>query len=119
MRFLTAGIIVLALTTAAGADTYDGSYVGTSATFTGTTGTSGRSNACIQVAAPAPLTIANGHAVTQWTGAAMEGDVTPQGKLVMHSNANGRFEGQIDGSGALKGNYAGYCIYSLSWQRRR
>jgi hypothetical protein len=36
----------------------------------------------------------------------------------MHSNLAGRFEGQIDASGAIKGNYQGVCIFALAWQRR-
>jgi ubiquinone/menaquinone biosynthesis C-methylase UbiE len=40
------------------------------------------------------------------------------GKLVMHSTPAGRFEGQIDASGTLKGYYQGYYIYTLAWQRR-
>jgi hypothetical protein len=112
-----AGITVAMLAATAGAASYDGTYVGTSATLTGNTG-SGKGNACAQMAAPAPLTIANGHAQTKWGDGALTGDVDPSGKLVMHSNLSGRFEGQIDASGALKGYYQGYCIYTLAWQRR-
>jgi hypothetical protein len=45
--------------------------------------------------------------------------VGPDGKLIMHSELSGRFEGQIDASGVLKGYYQGTCIFDLAWQRRR
>lgn len=100
------------------ASPYDGSYIGTAATFTGTS-SGGKGNVCSPMTAPAPLTINNGHATTRWGDGPMEGDVAADGKLVMHSRAAGLFQGQIDAGGVLKGNYQGYCIYSLTWQRRR
>jgi hypothetical protein len=117
---LAAGIATLMLTAAANASgPYDGTYAGTSLTFKGTTSSSGKGNACQTTAtAPAPLTISNGHAQTKWADSTMQGDVGPNGALVMHSALSGRFEGQIDASGAVRGNYEGYCIYALSWQRR-
>jgi hypothetical protein len=35
----------------------------------------------------------------------------------MHSGTAGRFEGQI-ANGVVKGNFQGYCIFALAWQRR-
>jgi hypothetical protein len=104
--------------TADAASPYDGTYVGTSLAFTGTTN-SGKGNVCTTTAtAPAPLTIANGHAQTKWGTSALEGEVDASGKLVMHSTLTGRFEGQIDATGVLKGNFQGNCIFALAWKRR-
>ena len=114
---LAAGFAMIALTSVAGAAGYDGTYVGTSATFTGTT-SGGKGNVCSPMKAPYTLTISGGHAQVKWGDGTLTGDVDANGKLIMHSTASGRFEGQIDPSGALKGNYEGYCIYALGWQRR-
>jgi hypothetical protein len=116
-RALTGVIATIALATAASAAGYDGTYIGTSATFTGTT-SGGKGNVCSPMKAPYSLTISGGHAQVKWGDGTLTGDVDANGKLIMHSTASGRFEGQIDASGALKGNYEGYCIYALSWQRR-
>ena len=111
-----ATIMLAAVANAAGP--YDGTYVGTSLTFSGTT-TGGKGNACGTTAtAPGPLTISNGHAQTKWGDGALQGDVGPTGQLIMHSNLSGRFEGQIDASGTVKGTYQGVCIFALAWQRR-
>ncbi len=117
---LLIGIGTIVLAVAAGAaGPYDGTYVGTALTFAGTTG-GGKGNACTTAATtPAPLTIANGRAQTKWGDGTLNGDVGPDGKLVMHSTSSGRFDGQIDASGTLKGSYQGYCIYALTWQRKR
>jgi len=118
MRFakaLAAAFSIIVLAASASAASYDGTYIGTSATFTGTS-SGGKGNVCSQVAAPAPLTIANGHAQTKWGDGTLTGDVDAGGKLIMHSTAAGRFEGQIDAGGVLKGYYQGYCIYTLSWR---
>jgi hypothetical protein len=61
----------------------------------------------------------NGHAQAKWgQSETLDGDVGPDGKLVMHSSLSGRFEGQVDASGGINGNYQGYCIYALTWQKR-
>jgi hypothetical protein len=122
MRLITRLAVCLAAVAAASASgvaaSYDGTYVGTSMVMTGNTG-SGKGNSCGTAGTlPAPLTIANGHAQTKWGTSTLQGDVGPGGKLVMHSDLSGRFEGQIDASGALKGYYQGYCIFNLAWQRR-
>jgi len=119
-HILAVGLAVAAFAQAAAAATpYDGSYVGTASVDGGSTNGSARNHACVPFAAPAPLTIANGHAETLWAGGPMQGDVNPQGHLVMHSSLAGRFEGQVDAGGTLKGVYQGACIYTLTWQRRR
>ena len=119
MRFAVAGGIgTIVLAAAAWAAGYDGTYVGTSAAVLGTTAGTGRGNACTQFSAPAPLTISGGHAQVKWGDGSLTGDVDANGKLIMHSNLSGRFEGQIDPSGSIKGNFQGYCIYSLTWQRK-
>jgi hypothetical protein len=112
------GAIIFFLATASGyAASYDGTYVGTAAALLGNTG-SGKGNSCVPVSAPAPLTISGGHAQVKWGDGALTGDVDGNGKLILHSNLAGRFEGQVDAGGSIKGNYQGYCIYSLTWQRR-
>ena len=117
-RFLIAAAIFAWASAASAAGPYDGTYIGTSLTLTGTSSSSGRGAACQTTAtAPGPLTISSGHAQTKWADGMLEGDVDPSGKLVMHSGAAGRFEGQI-ANGAVRGNYQGYCIFALAWQRR-
>jgi hypothetical protein len=115
---LGAGIAALFVAVAAdAAGPYDGAYVGTSATFNGTqSGREGRS--CPKFPAPGPLTITNGHAQTKWGDGMLEGDVTPQGALVMHSALSAKFEGQIDAKGSLTGGFLGICQYNLAWQRK-
>ena len=109
----------LGVSSAGAAGPYDGTYAGTSLKMSGTAGSSRGSNACTTNATvPAPLTITNGHAQTKWSNGTLEGDVAPGGKLIMHSELSGRFEGQIDASGAIRGYYQGYCIFDLAWQRR-
>src|SRR5262249_6198386 len=105
-------------TAAGAAGSYDGNYVSTSMVLTGNS-SGGKGNVCTTTGtAPAPLTIANGHAQTKWANGTLQGDVGPDGKLIMHAENSGRFEGQIDASGVLKGYYQGYCIFNLAWQRR-
>jgi hypothetical protein len=112
-------VAAVATASASGAaGSYDGTYVGTSFLLTGNI-SSGKGNACGTAATvPAPLTIANGHAQTKWANGTLQGDVGPDGKLIMHAENSGRFEGQIDASGTLKGCYQGYCVFNLAWQRR-
>jgi hypothetical protein len=96
---------------------FDGSYSGVSAALSGAMGSASRS--CPNFAAPAPLTIASGHARVKWGDDTLQGDVTPQGALTMRlGSGGGRLDGQIDAQGALRGSYSGYCAYALVWQRR-
>ncbi|HVH82110.1 MAG TPA: hypothetical protein VM782_22120 [Stellaceae bacterium] len=117
---LAVAIAAVSFVGAAGAaGPYDGTYVGTSLKMSGTSSSSRGANACnTNATAPAPLTITNSHAQTKWGNGTLEGDVAPGGKLVMHSELSGRFEGQIDASGAVRGYFQGYCIFDLAWQRR-
>jgi hypothetical protein len=118
IQLATCAVTMVLATATAMAGPYDGTYVGTSLALSGTT-TGGKGNVCTTTAtAPAPLTIANGHAQTHWGTGTLQGDVGPDGKLIMHSELAGRFEGQIDASGALKGYYQGVCVFNLAWQRR-
>jgi len=121
MRFalgLAVGMAIVALAATAQAGPYDGTYMGTSLSLSGTS-TGGKGNVCTTTAtAPAPLMIANGHAQTKWGTGTLQGDVGPDGKLIMHSELAGRFEGQIDASGAVRGYYQGTCVFNLAWQRR-
>lgn len=104
---------------AVAAGPYDGTYAGTSLSLTGTTSSNGKGQACQTTAtAPGPLTITNGHAQTHWGNGTLEGDVDASGKLIMRSAQAGRFEGQVSPNGAVQGNYEGYCIFALAWQRR-
>ena len=97
---------------------FDGAYVGVSAQFLGTMQqSSGRS--CPKFAAPARLTIANGHAQMPWGEATLQGDVTPQGALTMRTGNGPTLQGQIDGQFVLRGRLSSACSYELTWQRRR
>lgn len=101
-----------------GSGPYDGTYAGVALTSTGTAGNSDGIGCVATAAAPAPLTIAKGHAQTKWGTGTLQGDVGSGGRLVMHSEAPGRFEGQIDASGTLVGYYQSACAFDLAWQRQ-
>ena len=117
--FLVASSLFAWVSVAIAAGLFDGTYIGTSLTLTGTSsGGGGKALACqTTAAAPGPLTISNGHAQTKWGDGVLNGDVDPSGKLIMHSGLAGRFEGQV-ANGTVKGSYQGYCIFALAWQRR-
>jgi hypothetical protein len=114
-----AALIATALPTVAQAQAgFDGTYAGVSATFTGAMGSSSRS--CPQSFVPAPLSISGGRAQSRWNQQPVEGAVTPQGALIMHiASGGGRFDGQIDAQGAVRGTYNGFCSYTVVWQKRR
>jgi len=117
--FLVASSLFVWVSAAGAAGPFDGTYIGTSLTFTGTSsGGGGKALACQTTAtAPGPLTISNGHAQTKWANGMLDGEVDPSGKLIMHSSTAGRFEGQV-ANGTVKGYFQGYCIFTLAWQRR-
>jgi hypothetical protein len=116
---LAATLVAIALPAAAQAQAaFDGTYAGVSATLGGTM-SGRRANACPESFVPAPLTISGGHAQTKWGAEPMEGTVSPQGAVVMHSALSGRLEAQIDAQGGVKGGYSGACFYAVVWQRRR
>jgi hypothetical protein len=51
-------------------------------------------------------------------GGTAEGSVNAQGVLVvMHGPFGMRFDGQIDGRGAVTGRLTSYCGYQLVWQK--
>ncbi|MBV8888204.1 MAG: hypothetical protein JO305_00895 [Alphaproteobacteria bacterium] len=97
---------------------FDGIYAGVSATLSGTM-SERRSNACPQTFVPAPLTISGGRVQTSWGQQPMDGTVTPQGQVGMHSSLSGRLDAQIDPQGTVRGSYSGFCIYTVVWQKRR
>jgi hypothetical protein len=102
---------------------FDGTYFGVSRTFEAAT-LDGRNrtwmSACTfgdhQSGRPAPLVIVNGIARSAWGGPA-EGSVNPQGVLVMRTPHGDRFDGQIDGQGAVTGRFSGFCSYQFVWQK--
>jgi hypothetical protein len=99
---------------------FDGAYLGVSRTFEEATvpAHEGRTwtHFCSSYGLPAPLTIVNGVARTQWVGTA-EGSVSPQGVLVMRGPRGHRFDGQIDGHGTVTGRMTGPCSYQFVWQK--
>jgi hypothetical protein len=98
---------------------FDGSYAGVSRTVEGNTDrslTGGYSRQCGQSGRAAPLTIVNGVARTAWAGTA-EGSVNPQGVLVMRAPNGDKFDGQIDGHGAVTGRFTGNCAFQMVWQK--
>ena len=105
---------------------FDGTYVGVSRTFQGTTGSSHTgpvttvTRGCTPNGEPGPLTIAGG--VVRYNGSTLrpgtaEGSVNAQGVLVMHGQLGTRFDGQIDGRGTLTGRFTGECSYHMVWQK--
>ena len=67
---------------------------------------------------PATLIITNGSARTTATQNPMQGSVTPQGVLVMHTAGGAVFQGQIDSRGTVTGRLTGGCTYQYVWQRQ-
>jgi len=63
--------------------------------------------------------MADGHVLVRWDDKNLKGDITKQGALIMHTEADAKFVGKIDPDGILRGQYSGPCVYNLSWQRRR
>ena len=64
---LVAPVLFAWVSVAGAAGPFDGTYVGTSLTLTGTSTGSSKAQACQTTAtAPGPLTISNGHAQTKW-----------------------------------------------------
>jgi hypothetical protein len=116
-----AALIATALPTVAQAQAgFDGTYAGVSATFTGAMGSNANPRSCPQSFVPAPLSISGGRAQSRWNQQPVEGAVTPQGALTMHiASGGGRFDGQIDPQGAVRGTYNGFCSYTVVWQKRR
>ncbi len=115
---LAASAMAFALSGEASAQSasFDGTYVGVSASFRGAM--TGSGHGCPNFPAPAPLTIAGGHAQVKWSESTLQGDVTPQGALVMRAPSAGQMSGQINAQGRLTGSYTGFCAYDLAWQRR-
>jgi hypothetical protein len=64
---LVAPVLFAWVSVAGAAGPFDGTYVGTSLTLTGTSTGSSKGLACQTTATvPGPLTISNGHAQTKW-----------------------------------------------------
>jgi hypothetical protein len=114
---LAVSAITIAAAGPASAQTaYDGTYVGGSGTLTGSMG--GRATGCPPTTALAPLVISGGRAQSQWSKQPMEGTVSAQGLVIMHSAATGKLTAQIDGQGGVTGSYSGGCYYNVSWHKR-
>jgi hypothetical protein len=119
-KWLGVSAVLLALcptvALAQGANTFDGNYVGVSATNLGSS-QSGQTSRCITFNAPGRLTIAAGHAQVPWSGGALEGQVNPDGTLHMKTPVGGVFEGRIT-NGTITGRYQGACNYDVSWRKQ-
>jgi hypothetical protein len=117
------GVVAMVLMThpglakAQGANAFDGTYLGVSATNLGGM-QAGSTSRCQTFAKPAPLTIANGHAQAPWASDTLDGQVNPDGGIRMKAQ---RFAGIFDGRIAnqtITGRYQGACNYDLTWQKR-
>jgi hypothetical protein len=65
---------------------------------------------------PPALTITNG--LAQGPNFLLQGYVSPQGALAMHSDSGQTFQGQIDQQFVLRGHVAGpNCAYDVAWTR--
>jgi hypothetical protein len=101
---------------------FDGAYLGVSRTFEEATvpAHEGRTwtHFYSSYGLPAPLTIVNGVARTQWVGTA-EGSVSPQGALAIRNQRFSRVDAQIDPQGTVKGQYSGPgCTTMFVWRKQ-
>jgi len=96
---------------------FDGKYAGVSREVSKNP-SAHRANNCPQSGVPGRLTITNG--VARWpAGEGWEGSVSPQGILTMRAPNGGRFEGQIDGQGIIKGQIGGWgCTGTFVWRKQ-
>jgi hypothetical protein len=94
---------------------FDGIYAGVSREVARYT--SGGSRCFGTAGVPAPLAITNGVARTQG-GGGWDGNVTPQGRVVMRDPYASRYDGQIDSQGTIRGQFSSTeCVYTLVWQK--
>jgi hypothetical protein len=107
----------VAAQTPAPTTTFDGTYAGVSREVSKNP-SAHRANQCPKSGVPGPLTIKNG--VARWPGGeGWEGTVSPEGGLMMHAQNGGRFDGQIDGQGTIRGQIGGWgCTGTYVWHRR-
>lgn len=104
---------------------FDGTYVGVSATMFGLTAESdvramGLAQKWCPKFTPRPLRVQNGVARTPWRQGTdgLQGDVTPQGVIVMRDGYGTRIDGQIDAAGVIRARGGAACQYTLIWQKR-
>ena len=97
---------------------FDGTYRGISRQLEGGSFGRGARSCALPNGVPGPLTIVNGIARAGSENSPMEGTVTPQGVLIMHTPRGGRFDGQIDSRGQAVGKYTFSCSYQYVWQRQ-
>ena len=103
---------------AQGANAFDGTYVGVSASNLGSMQRGSTSSGCRTFNAPSPLTISNGHVQGKWGDGTFDGQVNPDGTVRMKTQPfAGIFEGRIANQ-TITGRYQGGCNYDLSWRRR-
>jgi hypothetical protein len=96
---------------------FDGTYRGVSRQLEGAA-YGHRARGCAADGVPTALTIVNGAARAGSEDSPMEGSVTPQGVLTMHSGRGGTFQGSIDGQGRATGRFMGGCSYLFVWQKQ-
>ena len=84
---------------------FDGIYAGVSREVS--KNPSAHRTNCPKSGVPGPLTITKG--VVRWSGGeGWEGTVSPEGGLMMRAPNGGRFDGQIDGQGTIRGQIGGW-----------
>jgi hypothetical protein len=96
---------------------FDGTYAGVSREVSKNP-SAHRSTQCPKSGVPGPLTIKDG--VARWPGGeGWEGTVNPEGDLTMRAPNSGRFDGQIDGQGTIRGQIGGWgCTGTFVWRKQ-
>jgi len=95
---------------------FDGIYAGVSREVS--KNPSAHRTNCPKSGVPGPLTITKG--VARWSGGeGWEGTVSPEGGLMMRAPNGGRFDGQIDGQGTIRGQIGGWgCTGTFVWRKQ-
>ena len=121
-KWLPLSVVLIAaapdIAVAQGANAFDGTYVGVSASNLGSMQRGSTSGGCRSFNAPSPLTIVNGHVQGRWGDGTFDGQVNPDGTVRMKTQPfAGIFEGRIANQ-TITGRYQGGCNYDLSWRKR-
>ena|SRR5579859_3344471 len=90
---------------------FDGTYAGLPGSTTGDA-------KCPQMETPSALTVANGSIAS--ASGNFTGTVDSSGRVVMHTKAANRLDGQVDASGRLTATAVSThgCSYTFNWQKR-
>jgi hypothetical protein len=114
----TAGLVLASLI-AAHAQTpssYDGTYIGVSATLLNPGTREARS--CQTLRAPPTLTISGGIVRIGWGTGPFNGAIGPQGTIALQNDYKSRLNAQIDAQGNIKGTIGAQCTYDSLWRKR-